>query len=320
VGGLGVLAGIVAGIWLLPGHHDAYITAIWAGSVLVATGVWDDIREASFAVRFFAQAFAVALLAWIADVSLLDLGYIFNTDHSLAVGRWGVALTIFAAVGVINAVNMSDGLDGLAGGLSLVTCTALLLAAQAAGNYHYVPFLGVVMAALIGFMLYNVRIPGLGAARLYLGDAGSLLIGFLLAWLLIAMTQDGGRVMAPVTALWIFALPLFDAVASLLRRPLQGRSPFHADRAHYHHYLRECGLGVNQTLIVSVMIASLLAGIGLIAEQKGIPEHVMFYAFLGVFVLYLLLMLYLDTNIGRLAALRTEKNGDRIESPETRSV
>ncbi len=304
VGGLGVFAGIVLGAWWLPVHENILLAVLWAGSVLVITGVWDDFREASFGGRFFAQALAVGLLGWIADVSLRDLGYIFNAEQSMILGRWGIAMTIFAAVGVINAVNMSDGLDGLAGGLSLVTCLALLFAAHVAGNPLYVPFVGVVVAALLAFTVYNIRIPGLGAARLYLGDAGSLLIGFLLAWLLIAMTQGEGRVMAPVTALWIFALPLFDAVAALLRRPLQGRSPFHADRTHYHHYLREFGYSVNQTLLISIILAAALAAIGLTGEFKAVPEHVMFYAFIGLFSIYFMIMLYVDANLEKLVERR----------------
>jgi len=306
VGGLGIFAGIALGVWLLPVDPETRATLTMAGFVLVSMGVWDDIREASFTSRFVAQALAVGLLAFIADVSLRDLGYIFDTSQSLFLGRWGVALTIFAAVGVINAVNMSDGLDGLAGSLALVACVSLLFASYATGNLLYVPFLGLVVTTLIGFMLFNARMPGFQSARLYLGDAGSLLVGFLLAWFLIAMSQGETRVIAPVTALWIFALPLFDAVTALLRRPMQGRSPFHADRTHYHHYLRDLGLNVNQTLLVSAVVASGLASIGLISEFKGIPEHTMFYAFLALFVVYFVFMVYLDINIQRLLQQRCE--------------
>lgn len=305
VGGLGIFAGIAAGAWLLPLDQSIRYAVLAAGSVLVGVGVWDDVKEASFTARFVAQAVAVCLLAYLADVSLRELGYILDTSNPMALGRWGIALTIFAAVGVINAVNMSDGLDGLAGGLSLVTCAALLVASHASGNVVYVPFLGVVVAGLAGFMLYNARVLGCGPARLYLGDAGSLLIGFLLAWFLIAMTQGEARALAPVTALWVFALPLFDTVAALLRRPIQGRSPFHADRTHYHHYLRELGLSVNQTLLASLAAASALAGVGLYGEHNGVPEHVMFYGFLVLFTAYFALMLYLDSNIHKLAHLRT---------------
>lgn len=304
VGGLGVFAGVVAGAWLLPIDQSLRYAVVAAGTILVCVGVWDDIKEASFTVRFLAQALAVSLLAYVADVSLRELGYIFDTSHPMALGRWGIALTIFAAVGVINAVNMSDGLDGLAGGLSLVTCLGLLVASQVSGHVVYAPFLGVVVAALAGFLLYNVRLPGLGAARLYLGDAGSLLIGFLLAWFLIAMTQGEARALAPVTALWIFALPLFDTVAALLRRPIQGRSPFHADRTHFHHYLRDLGLSVNQTLFTSLGAAAALAAAGLYCEFNGVPEHLMFYAFMALFAAYFALMLYLDANIHKLVHLR----------------
>lgn len=307
VGGLGIFIGIVLGIWFLPIPQEARLGILGAGMVLVGMGVWDDMREVSFAARFVAQAVAVALLAFIADVSLRHLGAIFISEHSLALGRWGVALTIVAAVGVINAVNMSDGLDGLAGGLSVVTCVALLIASVIAGNLDYVPLLGIAVAALAAFLLYNARIAGFRSARLYLGDAGSLFIGFLLAWFLIALTQGEQQVIRPVTALWVFALPLCDAVAALMRRPLQGRSPFHADRTHYHHYLRDFGLSVNQTVLVSVLLAAALAGVGLFCEYRNVPETAMFYGFLVLFAGYLCAMVYLDANIERLARRRIER-------------
>ncbi|MGA8260657.1 MAG: MraY family glycosyltransferase [Arenicellales bacterium] len=306
VGGLGVFVGILLGAWLLPLSQDIRTAVIFCGTILVVMGVWDDARETSFAVRFAAQALAVGVLAWVAGVSLRDLGHIFHSAYATGLGRWGVALTIFSAVGVINAVNMSDGLDGLAGALSLVTCLALIVASYMTHHLAYAPFVGVMMAALLAFMLYNARIPGFKTARLYLGDAGSLLVGFMLAWFLIAMTQGDDRVMKPVTALWVFALPLFDAVASLLRRPIQGRSPFHADRTHYHHYLQEYGWTVNQSLLISVAAASIIASLGLLADFKGVSEQMMFFGFLGLFALYLLLMIYLDFNIERIAQAREQ--------------
>lgn len=306
VGGIGIYIGLVVGILLLPVEANVSMTLILAGAVLVGTGAWDDIHEISFVPRFVAQALAVAILAWFADVSLRDLGRIVGPEQVFLLGRWGIALTIFSAVGVINAVNMSDGLDGLAGGLTLVACAGLLAGSYITGVLDYVPFVGIVMAAVGGFLVFNARLPGLGAARLYLGDAGSLLIGFILAWLLIAMTQGATRVVAPVTALWIFALPLFDAVSALLRRPLVGRSPFLADRTHYHHYLREHGFSVNQTLLISIAAAGALALVGLIAEASGVPEYVMFYAFLGLFLVYFSVVCYLGGRFDRRHPERTE--------------
>lgn len=286
VGGLGIFAGVTLGACLLPLEPAVRQALLVPGAVLVAVGIRDDVREVSFIARFVAQALAVSFLALLADVSLQNLGYLFNTEYPLYLGRWGMALTVFAATGVINALNMSDGLDGLAGGLSLVTCGALLCAAFLAGQLAYVPMLGIVVAALAAFMLYNLRLPRLGAARLYLGNTGSLLLGFLLAWLLIGMSQGATRALAPVTALWLFALPLFDAVGALLRRPLAGRSPFGADRSHHHHYLIDLGLGVNQTLAVLLSAALGLAAVGLILEFCGVPEHISFYAFLTLFVMH----------------------------------
>ncbi|MGI9317446.1 MAG: hypothetical protein ACR2QW_08960, partial [bacterium] len=115
-------------------------------------------------------------------------------------------------------------------------------------------------------------------------------LGLMLAWLLIGHSQGSQRAFAPVVALWMLAIPLFDAVGVLLRRSIRRGSPFHADWLHTHHLLLRLGMTVNQTLALMFGVAVLFSLIGILLFLSGLPEHYMFYLFMGLFACYVLLM------------------------------
>ena len=117
-----------------------------------------------------------------------------------------------------------------------------------------------------------------------------MFLGLSVAWLLIAGSQGSERLFSPVTALWLLALPLWDTVAALVVRPLLGKSPFSADRFHYHHVLLSQGLSVNQTLFVSILCATCVAFAGTMAWFYRLPEPMMFYCFVLIFVGYCVLV------------------------------
>jgi UDP-GlcNAc:undecaprenyl-phosphate GlcNAc-1-phosphate transferase len=119
-----------------------------------------------------------------------------------------------------------------------------------------------------------------------MGDAGSMFLGFVLTWLLISLSQGENRVIAPVTALWLFAMPLLDTISLMIRRLLKGRSPFSADREHLHHVLQAAGYSVNQSVLTihGLALAAALVGVGGLYMKA--PDWVMFYGFLGLFALY----------------------------------
>jgi UDP-GlcNAc:undecaprenyl-phosphate GlcNAc-1-phosphate transferase len=237
------------------------------------------------------------MLVSLAGVALHDLGPLATEAHAY-VGAWSVPLTIFAIVGVINATNMSDGMDGLAGSLAVVT-GAGLLALSASGNPAgpETGALVVFLATVAGFLAFNLRIGGRAHARAFLGDAGSALLGVVLAYLLIRLSQGPAAPVRPVTALWLFAVPLFDAVGSMLRRMGRGRSPFLADERHYHHYLRTAGMSVNSALAVAAGAAVACALVGIAGQRAGVPERWMFGGFMFLFAAYVVAMEYAEKSL-----------------------
>ncbi len=289
VGGLGMFAGATAGwAWLA----SPITGLVLASGVAVGIGLWDDVRPLSHYIRFGGQIAAAGLMVGTGGVVLTELGTL-TSEAPLILGNWAVPITIFAAIGVMNAVNMSDGIDGLAGSLCLLAIGCVSAMALVAGDWSRVAYLGPMAAALVVFLAYNLRIGGQARARVFMGDAGSLFLGLVMAWTFIDASQGNDRLITPVTALWLFALPLCDAVRNLIRRPIIGQSPFRADTSHYHHYLRACGLSVNQTLKIVLVTALVGAVIGMHGYYAEVPERFMFAGFLVWFTIYLVGMEYL---------------------------
>jgi UDP-GlcNAc:undecaprenyl-phosphate GlcNAc-1-phosphate transferase len=143
-----------------------------------------------------------------------------------------------------------------------------------------------MFAATLGFLLLNARLPWNRRARVFLGDSGSTLMGFVLGWYFIDLSQGSQRAFAPVTALWLFALPLLDTVFLLIRRLLEGKSPFEADQEHLHHAFLRSGFSVGATWVWLISLAVFLAVLGLLGEFFRWPEYARFYAFLALAAIY----------------------------------
>jgi len=276
VGGIAMFVGLVVGVMWLDSKHLALLPSL---SLIFIVGVVDDRFKLPSWIRLLAQATAAYLLILFANTELQSLGYIVSDTES-ELGGWSQALTIFATIGVINAINMSDGLDGLLGTLSsLLVLTVLFLAPG------FQQLSQILLCVLAGFLFWNLRVFR-DRATVFMGDAGSTLLGVIIAYLLIQISQQPNQYIAPVTALWLLALPLMDAVAVLLIRPLRGQSPFSADRIHYHHLVRAKGLSVNSTLLVVLMVQGIFTFVGVLMHLLAISEHHQFYGFLFCFAVY----------------------------------
>lgn len=264
------------------------LRAFFAGSlILMFTGVLDDLHELSASKRFIAQIIATTIMATWGGVVLNDFGYLVSTGFVFELGWLAVPVTVFAAIGVINALNMLDGVDGLAGFVSLVCVLGMMIICITSGQTHTLMVLGLLAAVLIAFLIFNLNCDHRNCTLVFMGDSGSMFLGFVLSWFLISLSQGDARAMSPVIALWLFAVPLIETLTMIINRLRQGRSPFSADREHLHHMLEEAGLGKRMILVVIVGASLLLASIGLAGHYFQVPEPVMFYAFLAVFGGYL---------------------------------
>ena len=298
VGGFGVVAAllvaVVALFVLYPGQGTAWLSLLVCSVVMFLVGLADDRWKLSFRIRLLVQAALAFLMVYGGGVSLTSLGdLVFIGDVSL--GTLAVPFTVFATIGGINAQNMVDGIDGLAGTVAAGTLVLVALITGIAGSGATHVLAMATLGGVAGFLWFNLRHGKQHRARTFMGDNGSMMLGFIVVWLLITLTQNTGvdqgqgALVSPVAALWLFAIPLVDTLSVMLRRVWMGQSPFTPDRNHLHHLLQRAGFRVEDVVTTIGLLHFGLAGAGVMALQWGASEGLMFIAFLLVFAAYLTL-------------------------------
>lgn len=285
VGGVAILLGLLL---ILPfsGIIQDHWAFLLAASVLVAVGIWDDIFTIAPSIRLLLQSSAVLFVAVFGDAVLLNIGEVIPGSGDFNLGWMALPFTVFAGIGLINAFNMSDGVDGLCGTLVLVALAGLGTVAAIAGKQNELVLIAVLAGALVGFLVFNMRVPGRKHAKVFLGDAGSYLLGLAVLYLTVRLSQGDDRAMAPVSALWFCMLPLFDTVGMILRRIKRGKSPFSPDREHIHHVFLLAKFSVSETWAGLTVVAVMGMCIGLFATLTTVPEIVMMGVFAGGALLY----------------------------------
>lgn len=269
-------------------YSDLYVLSI---TVLTLIGALDDKFDLSVKVRLGIQAGLSITMMQVTGIELHSLGNLFGTGV-INLGWLGYVITIFAVIGAINAFNMVDGIDGLLGGLSIVTFGALAFLLDVDSQHGLAYLCLVIIVAMLPYIFMNLGILG-RRRKVFMGDAGSMMIGFTVIWMLLGSSQTGtAPPMRPVTALWLIAVPLMDMAAIMLRRIKRGDSPFKPDREHLHHIFQRLGLSSRQTLVVICAIAIGFAAFGIYGEAANISEAIMLYTFVACFVVYTILLTY----------------------------
>lgn len=261
-------------------------------ATLILVGAVDDKFDISFKIRLVVQALLSIAMMYFAEIQLENIGNILGFGD-IHLGFLSPIVTILAVIGAINAFNMVDGIDGLLGGLAIVTFTALAILLEV-DSQHGLAYLCVVfIVAIIPYILMNLGILG-HERKVFMGDAGSMMIGFTVIWLLLGASQEPSEtLMRPTTALWLIAIPLMDMAAIMFRRVRRGDSPFKPDREHLHHIFQRLGFTSRQTLAIICLIASGFAGFGIYGEFLEISESTMFILFMLCFVSYTVAMSYI---------------------------
>lgn len=268
VGGLGIFLGIVSISFLMPGVSAEFSSLLSLAALILFIGTVDDAKELTPFSRMLGHGLVALAMAVVAGVELGSLGALI-TESSINLGVFTIPITVFAVVGVINAINMSDGIDGLSGGLVVVSLAFISILSFSNGQTIAGSFCLIMICSITAFLSLNFRRPWHKKALVYLGDAGSTMLGFILAWLLITSTQGMAPTFAPVYALWFLAVPLLDTVNLLFKRPLRGKSPFSPGHDHLHHMLLSRGYSVEQVVLIILSISVVCGGIGLFGLSAG---------------------------------------------------
>ncbi|HEU0277485.1 MAG TPA: MraY family glycosyltransferase [Rhodanobacteraceae bacterium] len=278
VGGLSIFIGILAG-WLWFGRASRFDETVLATAcVLVVLGALDDRYGLRVSVRVAVQTTAILIVIAATGMYVHSLGML--AGHDLTLGWLGIPFTVIAVIGLINAFNLMDGIDGLAGCLALVSTDAIALLGSSRVLTPRNVIVLLLAAALYPYLLANLGLLG-RKAKVFLGDAGSVVLGYVIAWALIALSQSTPRRISPGLVLWCVGLPVIDTLAVMFRRLKRGVSPFTADRTHIHHLLMNAGIGPRKALACLVAFAVLLPCIG-VAIRRGFGPAANLVAFVCV--------------------------------------
>ncbi|MCS6238077.1 UDP-N-acetylglucosamine--undecaprenyl-phosphate N-acetylglucosaminephosphotransferase [Shewanella baltica] len=284
IGGLAIYLAVLTTSMLFIPHSHVLNIYLLASSMMLFIGVLDDRYDLAVSYRLVAQMLVAAMMIFGAEYYIKDLGNLLGLGV-ISLGIVGVFVTTIAVIGAINAFNMVDGIDGLAGSLSVITFTALFSLLYLAGS-HWCILPLLFIAALLAYLMFNLGWPSKLLNKVFMGDAGSMLIGFTIVWLLVVSVDSSVRAFRPVTALYLIAIPLMDMVAIMYRRVKKGESPFKPDRDHLHHIFIRAGFTSKQALVLISVCAACIALLGVFGEIVAIPELIMLSVFLLIFLLY----------------------------------
>jgi len=266
IGGIGMAVGLVmSGLLFIP---LANMRGFWAGFfTLFVIGVLDDFKVVNYGWRFAAQIAASFFMIYLSRTTLGTFGDLFSYGP-VNLGVLMFPASVFCTVGVINAFNMIDGMDGLAGGISFIALISFAILAQINGQTELMLLSLALCGATAAFIRYNWH-----PSALFMGDVGSLTLGFALAFLSIAVTQKTGSLVPPIAALLVLAVPIVDAVAVMTRRMMQGRSPFDADKNHIHHHLLDLGFCKRNTIRSILILSTVLSAVAILGTLWRVPDY-----------------------------------------------
>jgi len=255
------------------------ILLLAAGFMFMA-GLIDDIKTNGLRarVKFIAQ---IAAAVMVCAVGIRIKSVVVTDSVALNFGWFSWPLTLFWIVGVTNAVNLSDGLDGLAGGICAIACGVVAVFAASTGNLAVVVLMIALLGSVTGFLYFNFN-----PAKIFMGDCGSMFLGFMIASSSILCFSKSSALVGLALPIVALGVPIFDTFFSMLRRFLERRSIFSADRSHFHHRLIDLGFTQRQAVIAIYGVTLLASGLGmLMIVMPKIYVLIVFFCILVVLLL-----------------------------------
>lgn len=271
IGGV-VIVPVALAVHGLSGADVAHYWPLYVGLiVLTVMGALDDCWQLRAGIRFVLQLLVASIVVLFGACRIDGLGDLFGLGV-FELGFMAIPFSIAAVALLVNAINLMDGLDGLAGGQSFLVLAMLWGLAWFYGYAPYITGLAPFVGAVLGFLLHNMRSPVCKKARVFLGDAGTLSLGLMLAWFTIAAaTKVPEMRLEPICVAWLLAVPIMDECAQFYRRVREGRHPFSADRGHFHHHFMDAGFSVGVATASILSFSTVLGAGAYLCAQAGVP-------------------------------------------------
>ena len=272
MGGLAIFFGFILSVLLFVPLTQQLRTMLLGAVVIVILGIFDDIYALPAMPKFMIQI-AAALVAVLGGNRIFGLSNIniFSSDPYWELGWLSIPISVLWIVGITNAVNLIDGLDGLACGVSTISSMTLLVIALIMAEPDVAMITAALAGACLGFLPYN-----LNPARIFMGDTGSTFLGYILAVVSIQGLFKFYTIISFAVPFLMLGLPIFDTCFAFIRRIAHGQSPMHADRSHVHHRLIDMGFSQKQAVAVLYIISAILGLSAVVLTSVGAVKAMLF--------------------------------------------
>jgi len=272
LGGLAMFLGFFSAV-LLFADIDHTLAGILLGAVvIIVLGVIDDITALPSWIKLVVQIGAALIAVWHGvRIEFFSNPLFFSENAYIDLGFLSVPLTVIWIVAITNSVNLIDGLDGLAVGVSAISSASLLIISIVLIQDNIALVMAALTGACVGFMPYNMS-----PAKMFMGDTGALFLGFILATISVTGLFKFYTIISFAVPFLILALPIFDTVSAIFRRVSRGKSPMSPDRSHVHHRLIDMGFSQKQSVAILYTLSSVLALAAVVLTTSGELKSMLF--------------------------------------------
>ncbi len=252
------------------------VTILFGGLIIAVMGFLDDVFNLNAWLKLGIQILA----AFLAIYEGIAIKFISFGSHTIVLGGWSIPLTLLWIVGLTNSINLIDGLDGLACGVSVISSLSLLAVMLVLGDTSSALIVTILIGSCLGFFPFNAH-----PAKIFMGDTGAQTLGYLLSLVSINGVFKTHTVLSFLIPIFIFGLPLFDTFCAIVRRVSHGKSPFSPDRGHIHHRLIDMGFGQKKSVRILYSVCGILdISAVLLTLQKYVPAAIIFISGFALFV------------------------------------
>jgi UDP-GlcNAc:undecaprenyl-phosphate/decaprenyl-phosphate GlcNAc-1-phosphate transferase len=276
------LAFVITTLYYLP-RNPSVNGLLLGATVILAVGIYDDIKGVSPKAKLLGQIAAAAVLLFFGyQIESLTLPVIGQPLKFVA--PWGYVFVIFWVVSLINTVNLTDGLDGLAAGICFGACIVLLVSAVKIGQFQAAYMMAALAGCCLGFLFFNFH-----PAKVFMGDSGSMFLGFILAGVSVTGLLKTPALFGLVLPLLALGMPIFDMTFAVIRRKWKGQPISLADRGHFHHRLLDMGLSHREAVLALYLLSATLGGAALFASVDNWRWAIILTVTVGMILISLLL-------------------------------
>lgn len=268
-GGMAMFCGTETALAVFSSSDPKVSVIMLGGALIYAVGVIDDIKGIPAKLKFILQI-SCATIIYIGGIRIDFIRNPFNEATYIYFPLpVGLIITVLWVVGITNTVNLIDGLDGLAAGVASIASASIAYCAILSGQYGVAIAMLAVTGSALGFLPYNFH-----PAKIFMGDSGSLFLGFMIAAISILGSTKGATLIATIVPFLVLGLPIFDTAFAIVRRWLNGAPIMEADKGHLHHRILSTGIGQRRTVLIMYSISAIMGMVAALIVERIIIEAV----------------------------------------------